>query len=25
VVLYEMVKGWIQGKEPDIGKMHKIQ
>lgn len=25
VVLYEMVKGWIQGKEPDLGKMHKIQ
>lgn len=25
VVLYEMVKGWIQGKEPDIGKMHRIQ
>jgi general stress protein 26 len=25
VVLYEMVKGWIKGEEPDIGKMHRIQ
>jgi general stress protein 26 len=24
VVLYEMVKGWITGKEPDIGREHRI-
>jgi len=24
VVLYEMVKGWIKGEEPDIGKMHRV-
>ncbi|APV51349.1 hypothetical protein BWI17_17640 [Betaproteobacteria bacterium GR16-43] len=25
VVLYEMVKGWITGTEPNIGKMHHVQ
>ena len=24
VVLYEMVKGWVTGTEPEIGKMHRI-
>ena len=24
VVLFEMVKGWMTGKEPDLGKMHRI-
>jgi len=24
VVLYEMVKGWIQGKEPNVGEMHRV-
>ena len=24
VVLYEMVKGWLTGKEPDLGKEHRI-
>ena len=24
VVLFEMVKGWLQGKEPDIGKVHRV-
>jgi general stress protein 26 len=24
VVLYEMVKGWVTGTEPDIGEMHKL-
>jgi general stress protein 26 len=25
VVLYEMVKGWLTGTEPDLGEMHKLQ
>jgi len=24
VVLYELVKGWVTGRDPDIGKMHKV-
>ncbi|MCC7185215.1 MAG: pyridoxamine 5'-phosphate oxidase family protein [Acidobacteria bacterium] len=24
VVLYELVKGWLTGSEPDLGKMHKL-
>ena len=24
VVLYELVKGWLTGTEPDIGKMHRV-
>jgi general stress protein 26 len=24
VVLYEMIKGWVTGTEPELGKMHKI-
>jgi hypothetical protein len=24
VVLYELVKGWVTGAEPEIGKMHTI-
>ena len=24
VVLYEMVKGWVTGSDPDIGEMHKV-
>jgi len=25
VVLYELVKGWVTGKEPDLGKMHQVR
>jgi general stress protein 26 len=25
VILYEMVKGWLTGTEPDLGEMHKLQ
>jgi hypothetical protein len=25
VVLYEMVKGWLTGTEPDIGEMHELK
>jgi hypothetical protein len=25
VVLYEIVKGWITGAQPDIGTMHHVQ
>lgn len=25
VVLYELVKGWVTGTEPDIGKMHELR
>ena len=25
VVLYEVVKGWLTGSEPDIGEMHRIE
>lgn len=25
VVLYEVVKGWLTGKEPDIGEMHELK
>ena len=25
VVLFEIVKGWVTGTEPDLGKMHKVQ
>src|SRR5262249_43249437 len=25
VVLYELVKGWVTGKTPDVGKMHHVQ
>jgi hypothetical protein len=24
VVLYELVKGWVTGTEPDLGKMHEL-
>jgi hypothetical protein len=24
VVLYEVVKGWVTGKEPEIGETHRI-
>jgi len=24
VVLFEMVKGWVTGTEPDLGKMHHL-
>ena len=24
VVLYELVKGWVTGKEPEIGTMHTV-
>ena len=25
VVLFELVKGWVTGKEPDLGKMHQVR
>jgi hypothetical protein len=25
VILYELVKGWLTGSEPDLGQMHEIQ
>jgi general stress protein 26 len=25
VVLYELVKGWLTGTEPEVGKMHTLQ
>jgi general stress protein 26 len=25
VVLYEILKGWVTGSEPDVGEMHHIQ
>ena len=25
VVLYELVKGWLTGTEPDLGKMHSLK
>ena len=25
VVLYELVKGWLTGTEPEIGKMHSLK
>jgi hypothetical protein len=25
VVLYELVKGWLTGTEPEIGKMHTVK
>ena len=25
VVLYELVKGWITGDEPDLGEMHQLK
>jgi general stress protein 26 len=25
VVLYELVKGWLTGTEPDVGEMHRVQ
>lgn len=25
VVLYELIKGWVTGTEPDIGEMHRVQ
>ena len=25
VVLYELVKGWLTGSEPDLGEMHEVK